>query len=347
MGMAASQARFLGLTARKSNIEFQGQQINQARTALSNEVMGLYGKYSSLEVPVAPTKYDYIKTTYSIDSTYENYEIKDFSKITSGENQGFYSVTLTCDDEIPEAYNATIRNTVVSAQKDDENDYSYLNFTIGTNSYTYDKNNEKDSTITKITGNYNSYSGLSTIMKSQGYDPSDSELGKTYYSFSMNGTTYFVSEDDLDSTAFQTKDDKQEYYGDFTFDYQGVRHNQKEVNAIASLTQASNGRLATINVISCEDDKDLEGKAYSITTGQEDDEDGYLDAMNKYNYEKDNYEKKLQDLNAKIEKIQTQDKALELKLAQLDTEQEAVAKEMDSVSKVVNDTIDKLFDSSN
>ncbi len=347
MGMAASQARFLGLTARKSNIEFQGQQINQARTALSNEVMGLYGKYSSLEVPVAPTKYDYVKTTYSIDSTYENYEIKDFSKITSGDYKGYYSVTLTCNEEIPEAYNATLRNTVVSAKKDDDGNYSYLNFTIGTNSFTYDENDEKNSNITKITGDYSSYSGLSTIMKSQGYDPTDAELNKTYYSFSMNGTTYYVSEDDLNSTAFQTQGDKETYYGDFTFDYQGVRNNQKEVNAIASMTQASNGRLSTINVISCEDDKDLEGKAYSITVGQEDDEDGYVDAMNKYNYEKDKYEKKLEVLNAKIEKIQTQDKALEIKLAQLDTEQEAVAKEMDSVSKVVNDTIDKLFDSSN
>ena len=42
MGLAASQARFLGLTARKSNVEFQGQQINQARTALYNDVNGLY-----------------------------------------------------------------------------------------------------------------------------------------------------------------------------------------------------------------------------------------------------------------------------------------------------------------
>ena len=37
MGMAASQARFLGLTARKNNVEFEGQQINQQRTALSNQ----------------------------------------------------------------------------------------------------------------------------------------------------------------------------------------------------------------------------------------------------------------------------------------------------------------------
>ena len=37
MGMAASQARYLALVARKSNCEYEGQQINQARTVLSNQ----------------------------------------------------------------------------------------------------------------------------------------------------------------------------------------------------------------------------------------------------------------------------------------------------------------------
>ncbi|OGI03468.1 MAG: hypothetical protein A2Y25_10750 [Candidatus Melainabacteria bacterium GWF2_37_15] len=32
MGLAASQARFLQLTARKSDLEFRGQQLNQERT---------------------------------------------------------------------------------------------------------------------------------------------------------------------------------------------------------------------------------------------------------------------------------------------------------------------------
>lgn len=51
MGMAASQARFLSLTARKSNVEYEGQQVNQQRTALSNESANLYNKLTSIEVP--------------------------------------------------------------------------------------------------------------------------------------------------------------------------------------------------------------------------------------------------------------------------------------------------------
>ena len=37
MGLSASQARLLSLTARQSNLEYEGQQINQQRTTLSNE----------------------------------------------------------------------------------------------------------------------------------------------------------------------------------------------------------------------------------------------------------------------------------------------------------------------
>ena len=321
MGLAASQARFLGLTARKSNIEYQGQQINQARTTLSNEVMGLYSEYSELEVPTAPSKYDYVKTTYTIDSTYEDYEITNFSKITDGEYEGYYNVTLSYDEEVEQTYSTTLRDTVVTVQKNDDGSYSYINFAIGTNSYTYEEDSD-DNTLTKTTKD-----------------------GKTYYTFTMNDTEYTVEESDLDSTTFTTEGDNLMYYGDFTFDYQGTKTTTKSIQAIAALTQDSSGRLSSINILECDDDQDLVGNSYSITVGQEDDETGYQEALNAYNYDKDVYEKELAELNAKIEKIQTEDKALEMKLAQLDTEQEAIATEMDSVSQVIDDTIDKLFDS--
>ena len=42
MGMSASQARLLSLQARQSNLEYQGQQINQERTILSQQCTALY-----------------------------------------------------------------------------------------------------------------------------------------------------------------------------------------------------------------------------------------------------------------------------------------------------------------
>jgi len=55
MGLAASQARFLTLTARKSNIEFQGQQINQNRTVLANKSADIVNKMLALKPPTPPT----------------------------------------------------------------------------------------------------------------------------------------------------------------------------------------------------------------------------------------------------------------------------------------------------
>ena len=54
MGMAASQARYLGLAARKTNCEYQGQQINQARTALGNQSAELWNQMLGLSVPTVP-----------------------------------------------------------------------------------------------------------------------------------------------------------------------------------------------------------------------------------------------------------------------------------------------------
>jgi len=57
MGIAASQARYLYLTARQTNVEFEGQQINQARTNLANEQAGLFREMLEIKAPTVPTLY--------------------------------------------------------------------------------------------------------------------------------------------------------------------------------------------------------------------------------------------------------------------------------------------------
>jgi DNA repair ATPase RecN len=53
MGFAASQARYMMLTARKSDLEIQGQFINQARMQLANVSGALFEITSNLE-PESP-----------------------------------------------------------------------------------------------------------------------------------------------------------------------------------------------------------------------------------------------------------------------------------------------------
>ena len=55
------------------------------------------------------------------------------------------------------------------------------------------------------------------------------------------------------------------------------------------------------------------------------------------------YDKMVQDINVKTSLIQQEDQQLELRLKQLDTEQNALSTEIDAVSKVVKDNIEDSF----
>lgn len=49
MGLAASQARYVVLTARKSDLELTGQQINQSRMQLANVTNDLFNTATTLD----------------------------------------------------------------------------------------------------------------------------------------------------------------------------------------------------------------------------------------------------------------------------------------------------------
>ncbi len=65
MGMAASQARLLSLQARQSNLEYQGQQINQERSILSQQCTALYNSLLSMTVPTPPATTDFQTVKYT------------------------------------------------------------------------------------------------------------------------------------------------------------------------------------------------------------------------------------------------------------------------------------------
>lgn len=82
MGMAASQARLLSITARKSSNEFSGQQINQQRVTLSNNANAIWTNMLTLQVPTPPSSQDFRKTVYKFETQDgANASIKKFSKI--------------------------------------------------------------------------------------------------------------------------------------------------------------------------------------------------------------------------------------------------------------------------
>ena len=95
MGMAASQARYLALVAQQSNLEYQGQQINQERSILSQQVSELYNSLLAMNVPTPPSTQDYTTVEYSGKIGATSYTF-DASTIKPG-NNGAYIVTVEQD----------------------------------------------------------------------------------------------------------------------------------------------------------------------------------------------------------------------------------------------------------
>ena len=93
MGMAASQARYLALVARKSNCEYEGQQINQARTVLSNQSANLFNQMLGLNVPIPPSTQDYTKQQYSFTDGINDYTIDSWQQLATPEEDYNYVVT--------------------------------------------------------------------------------------------------------------------------------------------------------------------------------------------------------------------------------------------------------------
>ena len=107
----------------------------------------------------------------------------------------------------------------------------------------------------------------------------------------------------------------------------------------AILTTASGGLFNSIQWT----EEDGNTYSFAISQTQEYDERGYDDAMNQYTYAKQVYEKEVADINAKTKKLQETDRTLELRLKQLDTEQQELQTELESVKKVIDKSVESVF----
>lgn len=441
MGMTASQARYLALTARKTNTEYEGQQINQARTALANESANLFNRLLDLEVPVAPKTTDYTEVQYSYTDGENESVLESWEQLSTSDpnynyivNHYYYANVYTGSQK--QLYNPQVTNRI-DLQEEKIND----RVPAPTVEYVYAPNGEVTSIrITGINGteeisaNYvqlsslnkntkleNSLQDLTVAREKAGkagiiededvygwqdatgtwhfllkedidnndpidymttYAPSrvgncdlteltsftdnqaaelaqilrdcpesnmaqylsfnlDGELlydGEGIYSFQMNGQTYFTNKTDL-FNSMQTYDE----YGKPIENQQSLpyynavylRTKIEETNQALIETDAS-GRFTSVRF----DDDNL---VYTLNTETVTNEEAYQDAMNEYNYKIHEYEKTIADINAKTSIIQKEDRTLELRLKQLDTEQKALATELDAVKKVIQDSVEKVF----
>lgn len=383
MGMAASQARFLGLTARKSNVEYQGQQINQQRTALSNESANLYNEMMQLNVPTPPATSDYYTTSYVLEGSSDDYAKSDYklgSIVKTYEHQNEYRVTLITNREYYQKVTQQYKLGQVTEQPTADGSGKYYTIPLSDNGTGRNTNivynpqtagiftaddikgvAAETNTIYAVGTNAEDLGGFKEAFpelfeKPEGADENwsvkdnlyaqDEEgnnIAKYYFYRDANGNNKFLTLEDLNGIMTGADGYQEgEYVG---FSTANKYTKDETIQVVANLeTSDSTGRYSTIQIDENPDyPTNLQGKIFSLTTVQEYDQNGYDDAYNDYEYQKGLYEKSISDINAKTEVIQNEDQQLELRLQQLNTEQNAISTEMDSVSKVIDDNVEKTF----
>ena len=353
MGMSASQARFLSLTARKTNVEYEGQQINQQRTTLSNETASYYSRLTNMSVPTPPSSADYTKTTYTFTDGSEKNTIN--SLIAT--RDGYYILNYTRSTQVDSVVS---NGNVIVTRKNlaDEGQEPNYEYSIGSSKLR--TLNDKNSATT------DPY--LSTLEPSQLEDAlaveaqyakmlkekyKDSNWLVRYQKNSSNGAyepVFYnakqVEEADYSSDSMSSLSAIKSYTYGQTMDTQEIR------NAKATVEKDSSGRYMKIfiyntdkngNILTDEKTGAPLGVEHTLDATTVSDDNAYNDAMNQYNYDKAKYDQEIQAINSKIEIIQSQDKDLELRLKQLDTEENAISTELESVKKVISKNVESSF----
>lgn len=337
--MAASQARFLGLTARKTNVEYEGQQVNQQRTALANESAGLYNQMLALKVPTPPSATDFYNTRYVLENATGNGDVTITKWDTS--STGNYSVNLNYTYSDTVGYQYGVFGTGIAWDQGTQG--SGYKYKIGDCEL-------KDATA-------DDSERILKIIKDQKLDGVD-DFNKFYKYSVTNGetvSTYYVTKEQVQAacqtdpaSGLKTTQSLINRY------YAGIGTRKVNTTADAAFKSTQDGRfesvqLSNISTEGVDDDAAkaaltaIQGKTYDLDFTEVQDETGYSEAMKEYEYEKMMYERSIQDINAKTEIIQQQDRTLELRLKQLDTEQEALKTEMDAVKEVIQNNTESTF----
>lgn len=450
MGMAASQARYLGLAARKTNCEYQGQQINQARTALANQSAELWNQMLGMSVPVVPDQTNFAKTQYAFSDGQNAFEI--VSMVPSDEDDEYnYTVKYQYyEDEIKGVEVANTNPQVQNGQTHEVTIYDYdsgngdivTTVTAGEPPVITHKTNfsGEEETLTELTAGsnptyeaakadlvlhgievgdgkkiYKTPSGVyyvgDALPEAEGETPTtlfnnltstqetvadtfkvgnslatpvtkadvtkDPNLAATLlkiaednpdmliasnikaaynpatktwndsisqvYTFQKNGTTYFATKTELEASRDSFAEDngteisyidKQDPLKQY---YTTQLKTTKTMTDRALMDDASGtGRYSSIRLKSY-------NTAFDLKTESSTNEEAYNQAMNQYYYDTQQYNKKIADVNAKTSIIQQQDRTLELRLKQLDTEHNALQTEMEAVKKVITKNVEDTF----
>lgn len=338
MGMAASQARYLELTARKTNVEYAGQQVNQQRTALANESAGMFTQLMSLQVPTAPSSAQYTTTSYTFSDGQNDCTIADGGiKALSGDPNYNSTVTYTYNQSLYKGVAKTRTDLGARVVTDGTTSNYWLTNGATTGATNQTKLTQCSATDTDFA------TDKAAIEQIIANNPTATNFITAYgngtsigniYKYTAGGVTNYYDNTDLNNLIIAQPSGAA---GSLTGFYATNITSKQTQTEKAYVTKTSDGRYSSIQLAS------ESGTTLGLTTTSAVNETAYQDAMNQYTYKQQQYEKQVQDINAKTEVIQNEDRTLELELRQLDTEQEALQTEMESVKKVIDKNIESTF----
>ena len=326
MGMAASQARFLGLTARKTNVEFEGQQINQQRTTLSNQSANYYNDLLGMSVPVPPSVDDYTKTVYTFedgaltnqitamiaqnDGTYTVSYLRqwtdDFSVVgastsivNADENRSTFKVGATTLRNMSDAITYDVDGTTAYYNSKDKKYYANPDFTgtaLDTEGKTIAINSDDEylktlsaDQVAQLQKEEDEYIEL----LNQKYGASDYLVRYVKDTTTGEYNPYFYKLTDLQNANYDDNGNSQSNINCYTI---GSETKTEEVKAAqgCKIEKDSSGRYINITIPQYNDDGtpiEDTGVTYSLTTSTTTDQGAYEDAMNQYEFEKYEYKR--------------------------------------------------------
>lgn len=188
MGMSASQARYLSLTARKSDLEFRGQQINQSRLMLSNQSANLYSSMLTMSVPTPPVETDFMKDVYTFSMGGDNTTLSSYKLSMGKDGYGYdilYSKPATTKQLTASSVSDVQRAITRQASKTDNNTMPASGIKVATK---YDDSKADQ----KSAPNVSRLAQISNTMAISGGDVSNPNKASTEKDYNNAGTTGYT-----------------------------------------------------------------------------------------------------------------------------------------------------------
>jgi len=350
MGMSASQARFLCLTARKNNVEFEGQQINQQRMTLSDTSASYYSELCNMVVPTPPSVDDYTKVTYTFDDGALTNTITSMIAKGNGDYSISYIQQWQDDYSIVSASSSIISQSVnIAGDTEYKIGSAYLRklgdlstYNIANDPYLSTLSDEQLYSLMEEEEYYQ-------VMLNETVNNNPASDNQWYVRYVKDTTTGSYKPYFYQASEVEKDSNYQEGYATSNINCYslGSTTKTKEIlSAPGTVEKDSTGRYISITLYGTDNEGNVDKDSavnYTLVTNTSTDEEAYNDAMNKYNYEQYQYDQKIQDINSKIEIVQQEDKSLELELKQLDTEESAISTELEAVKKVISKNVDSSF----